>query len=112
MWAWQGGHLPTRHMDYERLAMRWHAALTEAHGTVDVIPSGTHLDRYQLVVAPALYLMSATTHTWLRSHPGDIILTATSGTVDEHARVSWSTTVTICRCGTAAGSSTRIPVNR
>jgi beta-galactosidase len=88
MWAWQGEHLPTRHMDYERLAMRWHAALTEAHGTVDVIPPGTPLDRYRLVVVPALYLMSATTHAWLRSYPGDIILTATSGTTDEHARVT------------------------
>lgn len=88
MWAWQGEHLPTRHLDYERLAVRWHAALTEAHGTVDVIPPGAHLGRYRLVVAPALYLMSATTHTWLRSSPGDIVLTATSGAIDEHARVT------------------------
>ena len=88
MWAWQGEHLPTRHVDYERLAMRWHTALTEAHGNVDVIPSGADLDRYRLVVAPALYLMSPLTHSRLRSYSGNLVLTATSGTVDEHARVT------------------------
>jgi beta-galactosidase len=88
MWAWQGDHLPTRHLDYERLAVRWHTALTETHGVIDVVPPGAHLGRYRLVVVPALYLMSATTHAWLRSYPGDIVLTAASGAVDEHARVT------------------------
>ncbi|MBB5803562.1 beta-galactosidase [Saccharothrix ecbatanensis] len=88
MWAWQGKHLPTRHVDYDRLALRWHAALTEAHGNVDVTPPGADLGRYRLVVVPALYLMSATTHNWLRSHTGDLVLTATCGLVDEHARVT------------------------
>jgi beta-galactosidase len=88
MWAWQGDHLPTRHVDYERLVVRWHAALTEAHGIVDVVPPGADLGRYRLVVAPALYLMSAATHDWLRSCAGELVLTAAGGAVDDHARVT------------------------
>ena len=88
MWAWQGDHLPTRHLNYEGLAVRWHAALTAVHRTVDVVPPGADLRHYRLVVAPALYLMSAATHAWLRSCTADIVLTAACGAVDEHARVT------------------------
>lgn len=76
------------HVDHERLAMRWHAALTEAHGNVDVIPPCADLDRYRLVVAPAPYLMSPMTHSRLRSCSGDLVLSAAGGAVDEHARVT------------------------
>jgi beta-galactosidase len=88
MWAWQGAHLPTRHVDYEAVVRSWHAALTEVHGAIDVVPVGAPLDRYRLVVAPALYLMSASTHQWLRSHAGELVLTAASGLVDENARAT------------------------
>jgi beta-galactosidase len=88
MWAWQGAHMPTQHVDYEALVRSWHSALTDAHGPVDVIPVGAALDRYRLVVVPALYLMSSTTHEWLRSFTGSLVITAASGVVDENARVT------------------------
>jgi len=88
MWAWQSDHLPTKHLDYEVVVRSWHSALTEAHGPVDVIPVGAPLDRYRLVVVPALYLMSAQTHEWLRSFTGSLVITAASGLVDEQARVT------------------------
>ena len=38
MWAWQAQHLLTDHIDYDAVVMAWHAALTRAHGVIDVVP--------------------------------------------------------------------------
>jgi len=86
MWAWQSPHLPTREIDYEATARRWHAALG---GLVDVLPVTASLSRYSLVVAPALYLMAAATHAALRSYAaggGTLVLTYAGGLVDDFAR--------------------------
>ena len=88
MWAWQGAHMPTKHLDYEAVVQSWHSALTEVHGPVDVIPVGAPLDRYRLVVVPALYVMSTATHDWMRAYSADLVLTCGTGVVDEHARVT------------------------
>jgi beta-galactosidase len=88
MWAWQAGHMPTKHVDYEAVVRRWHAALTETYGPVDVVPAGADLTPYRLVVVPALYLMSASAHAWLRAYGGELVLTAGSGVADENATVT------------------------
>jgi beta-galactosidase len=88
MWAWQGAHLPTTHVDYEGLARRWHAALTDAYGIVDVVPVGADLAAYRLVVVPALYLMPAAAHAWLRAYDGALVIGAGSGLADGNATVT------------------------
>lgn len=86
MWAWQSPHLPTR-VDYTSLVQSWHASLA-ARGPVDVIPVGAPLGGYRLLVVPALYLMSASAHEWLRSYSGQLVITAGTGLVDEHLRMT------------------------
>jgi len=86
MWAWQSAHLPTR-LDYTALVQSWHASLS-SHGPVDVVPVGAPLSSYRLVVVPALYLMSSSVHAWLRSYEGQLVITAGSGLVDEHLRMT------------------------
>jgi beta-galactosidase len=89
LWAWQSPHLPTR-LDYAGLALCWHGALSLA-GPVDVLPVTASLDGYSLVVAPALYLMSAQTHSALRafvSGGGTLVIGYGSGLVDECLRTT------------------------
>jgi beta-galactosidase len=86
MWAWQSPHLPTREIDYEATARRWHAAIG---GVVDVLAPGATLRPYEMVVVPVLFLMAAATHAALRSYVaggGVLVLTFGSGLVDECAR--------------------------
>jgi beta-galactosidase len=88
MWAWQSPHLPDWKVDYEATVRRWHAAIGPP---VDVLPVTAPLDRYTLVVAPALYLMSAATHAALRefaANGGTLVLTYASGLVDEVSRTT------------------------
>lgn len=88
MWAWQSPHLPTPEIDYEATARRWHRALGSP---VDVLPPGAPLERYRLVAAPLLSLMSAATHAALRSYVrggGTLVLTFACGLTDEHCRVT------------------------
>jgi beta-galactosidase len=88
MWAWQAPHLPTRRIDYEATARRWHAALD---GPVDVLPPAAPLGDYRLVVAPLLYLLSADGHRALRAYVsggGTLILTFGSALVDDCCRVT------------------------
>lgn len=87
MWAWQGDHLPAK-VPYENLVQSWHAALSGAGRPVDVIPVGAPLESYRLVVVPALYLMSAAAHEWLRSFTGTLVITAGTGLVDASLRVT------------------------
>jgi beta-galactosidase len=85
-WAWQSPHLPTREIDYEATARRWHAALG---GIVDVLAPGSTLRPYKMVVVPVLYLMAEATHTALRSYVaagGTLVITFASGLVDECTR--------------------------
>jgi beta-galactosidase len=85
LWAWQSPHLPAR-LDYRDVAQRWHSCLDRP---VDVVPVTASLDRYSLVVVPALYLMSADTHAALRAFAaagGTLVIGAGSGLVDECLR--------------------------
>jgi beta-galactosidase len=87
LWAWQSPHLPAR-LDYFSLVLRWHGALTDP---VDVLPVSASLDGYSLVLAPALYLMSAETHSALRafaSGGGTLVIGYGSGLVDECLRTT------------------------
>jgi beta-galactosidase len=88
MWAWQGDHHMTRHLDYETVVRQWHTAMTSAYGNVDVIPPGAPLSSYRIVVAPALYLMSQSTREALASFTGTLVLTSGTGLVDDCVRVT------------------------
>lgn len=91
MWAWQAPHLPSRDIDYENMAYRWHGALGGTGSPVDVVPVTAPLSGYRLVAAPALYLISAEGHAALRGYVfegGTLVLTFASGLVDDYARVT------------------------
>ncbi|GIF23816.1 beta-galactosidase [Actinoplanes tereljensis] len=88
MWALQAPHLPARELDYDATVRRWHRALD---GPIDVLPPTAPLAGYDLVVVPSLYLMPADVHRALRDYVrdgGTLVLTAGSGQVDEHCRVT------------------------
>ena len=88
MWALQAPHLPTRDLDYEATARRWHRALG---GLADVVPLDAPLDGYDLVVAPLLYLLPAAGHRALRGYVrggGRLVLTFASALVDDCCRVT------------------------
>jgi beta-galactosidase len=88
MWAWQAPHLPTKELDYEATARRWHRALG---APVDVLPMGAPLAGYPLVVAPLLYLVPAAGHAALRDYVaggGTLVLTFGSGLVDDRCRAT------------------------
>ena len=85
MWAWQSPHLPIA-LDYEAIVRRWHRHMP---GPVDVLPVDAPLAGYDLVVAPALHLISAAGHGALRDFAaggGTLVLTHGSGLVDENCR--------------------------
>jgi beta-galactosidase len=91
MWAWQSPHLPTREIDYEAMARRWHGALGAGGTMVDVVPVTAPLRRYRLVAAPALYLMPAAAHIALREYVsggGTLVLTFAGGLVDDCSRAT------------------------
>ena len=91
MWAWQSPHLPTREIDYEAMVRRWHGTLAAGGAMVDVVPVTAPLRRYDLVAAPALYLMPAAAHTALREYVsggGTLVLTFACGLVDDCSRAT------------------------
>jgi len=87
MWAWQSDHVPAA-LDYSAVVARWHAHM----GTpTDVLPIDADLTGYDLVVVPALYLMSAAAHARLRAYAASgatLVVTAGSGLVDDCVRVT------------------------
>jgi beta-galactosidase len=89
-WALQHPGLPSSRLDQHGEVAAAHGALWRAGFGCDVVLPGDPLDRYALLVLPALYLACDATTDWVRAYVaggGHLVATWLSGVADEHARV-------------------------
>ncbi|GAA2044327.1 beta-galactosidase [Agromyces tropicus] len=56
-WAVEASDHPQNALDYVAVVQRWHRALHRRHVQVDVVPASRVGEGYDLVIAPALYLV-------------------------------------------------------
>ncbi|GAB2686237.1 beta-galactosidase [Thalassiella azotivora] len=96
LWDYQAGWAcdqeahPSSRVRYGDVAHDLHAALRRAHVTVDVVPPGTDLTGYRLVLVPTLYLCSDTTAAAVADAAAagaHVVVTYFSGIVDENDHV-------------------------
>ncbi len=77
-------------LDYERIVRSWHRPLRECHIATDIVPPGAPLDGYEVVVAPALYQLSAAQAADLAAfvrRGGTLVMTYFSAITDECDRI-------------------------
>ncbi|MDG4800914.1 beta-galactosidase [Micromonospora sp. WMMD980] len=89
-WALRHPGMPRAGLDHPGEVAAAHRALWHAGITTDLVTPGDPLDRYRLLVLPALYLVSDATADWVRRHVhagGHLLVTWLSGVADEHARI-------------------------
>ncbi|MFS1299432.1 beta-galactosidase [Streptosporangium longisporum] len=89
-WAAELDSHPSDRIRYRELALGWYEALWRAGVSVDVVPPGTALDGYRLVLAPTLHLTTDETNRRLAGHVeagGHLLTTYFSGIVDENDHV-------------------------
>lgn len=89
-WAVEADSHPTDRLRYRQEALDWYTAFLNIGIRVDVIPHGTPLNGYRLVIAPILHMLSEDAAKELRQYAetgGHLVATYFSGTVDEHDHV-------------------------
>ena len=89
-WALQHGLTPHRALRYGRELRTWHRALWERQVLCDVVPPGTDLAGYDLVLVPTLLVLSDAEAERLRAVPargGTLLVTYLSGVCDPTGRV-------------------------
>jgi beta-galactosidase len=89
-WASEADSHPTSRLRYHREALDWYSAFLAAGVRVDVVPLGTSLDGYQVVVAPILHMVNAATADRLTRYVergGNLVTTYFSGIVDDDDHV-------------------------
>ncbi|GAA1037542.1 beta-galactosidase [Virgisporangium ochraceum] len=89
-WAWNAGQKPHHDLPLPHAARDWHRALWRHGITVDVVPPWTDLDRYAVVVVPALFLASDDTARAVAAaadRGATVVVTYLSGIVDPTNRV-------------------------
>jgi beta-galactosidase len=89
-WAAELDAHPSELLRYRSTALRWYRALWQANVGVDVVPRGTDLSGYRLVLAPMLHLVTDEDVAALEdtaANGAQVLLTYFSGTVDEHDHV-------------------------
>ncbi|WP_282947986.1 beta-galactosidase [Cellulomonas endometrii] len=89
-WALQHGLKPHRSLRYGRELRTWHRALWERQVLCDVVPPGTDLDGYDLVLAPTLLVLDDAEAERLRAVPargGTLLVTYLSGVCEPTGRV-------------------------
>ena len=82
--------LPSSAVEPGQVAHDLHAALRSAGVTADVVPPGTDLSGYQVVLVPTLYLCSDTTAAAVAAAAeagAQVLVTYFSGIVDEHDQI-------------------------
>ncbi|MEO3816835.1 beta-galactosidase [Plantactinospora sp. B24E8] len=90
VWAQEAPNQPSVDMVAFDEIRRWHSALWRAGITADLAAPDADLDRYRLVVAPALYAVpdaAVTNLTGYVAGGGTLVVGAYSGLVDEYDRV-------------------------
>lgn len=89
-WAAELDAHPSELLRYRRTAERWYRALWDANIGVDVVPRGTDLSGYRVVLAPMLHLVTDADVEALEraaASGAEVLLTYFSGTVDEHDHI-------------------------
>ncbi|MFI9638522.1 beta-galactosidase [Micromonospora sp. NPDC051925] len=89
-WALRHPGMPSELLDGQAEVAAAHRALWRAGYGCDVVLPGDPLDRYRLLVLPALYLASDATADWVRAHVeagGHLLVSYLSGVADPHARI-------------------------
>ncbi|WP_240674929.1 beta-galactosidase [Cellulomonas endophytica] len=89
-WHLQGGLKPHRDLRYGRELRAWYRPLWERQVLVDVVPPGTDLDGYALVVVPGLLVVDDAEAASLAAVPargGSLVVTYLSGVCDARAQV-------------------------
>lgn len=89
-WALELDSKPSTALDHSRIALDHYRPLFEAGVACDVVPPQRELSGYRLVVAPNLYLLTASDARRLAAYVragGRLLVSFFSGIVDEHDRV-------------------------
>lgn len=89
-WAWNAGQKPLHDLPLPHAARDWHRAFWRHGVTVDVVPPWAGLDRYAVIVVPALFLATDETAAAVAAAAGrgaTVIVTYLSGIVDATNRV-------------------------
>ncbi|WP_436838012.1 beta-galactosidase [Micromonospora rifamycinica] len=89
-WALRHPGMPSDQLDGPAELAAAHRALWRAGYGCDVVVPGDPLDRYRLLVLPALYLAGDDTVDWVRGYVeagGHLLVSYLSGIADPHARV-------------------------
>ncbi|MFV2019900.1 beta-galactosidase [Micromonospora sp. LOL_023] len=89
-WACEQDSHPTSRLRYRQEALDWYSAFLALGIRVDVVPVGTDLAGYDLVVAPILHLVPAALADRLRAYVaggGHLVATYFSGIVDQHDHI-------------------------
>jgi beta-galactosidase len=89
-WASEKDSHPTELARYRSEALDWYSAFLDLAVRVDVVPTGTPLTEYDVVVAPVFYMMSQSVADDLRAYVeggGHLVTTYFSGIVDQNDHV-------------------------
>ncbi|THG89148.1 beta-galactosidase [Alkalihalobacillus alcalophilus ATCC 27647 = CGMCC 1.3604] len=90
-WAIELSSGPSGSLDYVKEVHKYYAALYELNIPVDIVSTEDDLSKYDLVIAPVLYMVKKDYHQKLESFVekgGTFITTFFSGIVDEHDLVT------------------------
>jgi len=89
-WTSQLDSHPTSRLRYRQEALDWYSAFLAAGTRADVVPLGSDLSGYDVVVAPVLHVVGAETAARLDAYVADgghLVVTYFSGIVDEDDHV-------------------------
>ncbi|WP_207453954.1 beta-galactosidase [Herbiconiux sp. SYSU D00978] len=89
-WASEQDSHPTDRLRYRAEALDWYTALLNAGIRADVVPTGTPLERYRVVIAPILHVVPDALAASLSAYVelgGHLVTTYFSGIVDENDHV-------------------------
>ncbi|RYV52155.1 beta-galactosidase [Pengzhenrongella frigida] len=89
-WACEQDSHPSDRLRYRAEALDWYSAFLGAGVRVDVVPTGTRLGGYDVVIAPVLHVVTAALAEELTAYVtqgGHLVATYFSGIVDEHDHV-------------------------
>jgi beta-galactosidase len=89
-WALGGRGNPSERMDYQRIVKLWHASLWRQNIAVDFVRVSDDLSGYDLVLTPALHVLSTVDAEHLARYAADggcLVVGYLTGTVDETTRL-------------------------